>query len=59
MDECLGGSVQTWLTQHEVVFIFLRVKIFGQNFRTQCAETFSIEDPVSDQRTAEKDGDSV
>ncbi len=27
MDESFGGSVQTWLTKCEVVFIFLRVKI--------------------------------
>ncbi len=26
-DESFGGSVQTWLTQREVVFIFLRAKI--------------------------------
>jgi len=32
-DECFGGSVQTWLTEHEVLFIFIRAR---------CAMTFRL-----------------
>ncbi len=42
-DESFRGSVQTWLTQREVVFIFQRAKISDLVYRgLHCAMAFRV-----------------